>query len=172
MTFELSANRSVSLNVTTVSGSAGKFPHPFTSSHHTSPSHTFTPHLTLSHLHTTPQPLTHSLTHMLLTLIHSLSHSHTHSGTDDYVHFENTLQFSGNVNVTVDIIDDVALETAQEFTLTLVSDRVFFERSSVTITILDNDGTMQYFSNSFTTAAADSRGWRERVCNVCLPLVL
>ena len=47
---------------------------------------------------------------------------------------------SGETSVSVAIIDDVALETDQEFSLTVSSDEVFFERSKVSVIIQDNDG--------------------------------
>ena len=42
--------------------------------------------------------------------------------------------------MSVAIIDDIALETDQEFSLTASSDQVFFEKSKVSVIIQDNDG--------------------------------
>ncbi|CAI8036885.1 Semaphorin-1A [Geodia barretti] len=68
----------------------------------------------------------------------------TVSGTavsgEDYVEVDSPFNISTETNVTVGIVDDVALETAQEFNLSLSSDSVYFERDQVSVTILDNDG--------------------------------
>jgi hypothetical protein len=68
----------------------------------------------------------------------------TVSGTavsgEDYVEVDSLFSISTETTVTVGIVDDVALETAQEFNLSLSSDSVYFERDQVSVTILDNDG--------------------------------
>ena len=63
----------------------------------------------------------------------------------DYVAENSLIYVSMETTFTVTIVDDVALETAQEFNLSLSSAgvEVFFERSQVSVTILDNDGTDQ-----------------------------
>ena len=55
---------------------------------------------------------------------------------------DSPFNISTETNVTVGIVDDVALETAQEFNLSLSSDSVYFERDQVSVTILDNDGML------------------------------
>ena len=55
---------------------------------------------------------------------------------------DSQFNISTETTVTVGIVDDVALETAQEFNLSLSSDSVYFERDQVSVTILDNDGML------------------------------
>ena len=55
---------------------------------------------------------------------------------------DSPFNISTETNVTVGIVDDVALETAQEFNLSLSSDSVYFERDQVSVTMLDNDGML------------------------------
>ena len=55
---------------------------------------------------------------------------------------DSLFSISTETTVTVGIVDDVALETAQEFNLSLSSDSVYFERDQVSVTILDNDGML------------------------------